>query len=300
MISITLWQYLPGSQMPAAWRILIMAIRDETNNVIERVIAVLSAFSGVTSLTSTRIAQRTGLPRSSVHRLLKRLVELGVVTRDGFDYKVGVKLYELGSAAVTQHSVHRVAMPHMARLSRTTGMSVYLATLSGSDVVYIDEVWTDWAAPLRRGVVHPAYMTASGKMLLACLPPERRPEIDFNGVHAKTRYTINSRAELDRELAVIRSSGLATNREKFLLGSTSLAVQIGPLEHATTALSVWGPTDLVRKPGVEMHLRQAARAIWSAAQRVPAPNPVAPRTAPRRTEPSRYPAGEFEDKPRVG
>lgn len=276
-----------------------MVIRDETPNaVIDRAIAVLSAFSGAASLTSSRIAQRTGLPRSSVHRILQQLAELGVVTRDGYDYRVGVKLYELGSAAITQHSVHRVAMPHMARLSRNTGTSVYLATLSGSDVVYIDDVWTDWAAPLRRGVVHPAHMTASGKMLLACLPPEHRPEINFDGIRAKTRNSINTQVELDREMAAIRSSGIATNREEFLLGSTSLAVQIGPLEHATTALSVWGPTALVRKPGIETHLRQAGRAIWSAAQRGPKPRSTPAGTPP--PERGRDLSHDAGDEPRVG
>ncbi|NKW16404.1 helix-turn-helix domain-containing protein [Rhodococcus hoagii] len=145
---------------------------DSPHAVVDRVISVLSAFSGSEALTSSRIAHRTGLPRSSVHRLLQRLVELGVIRRDGFDYRVGLKLFELGSVALAQHEVHQIAMPYMSRLSRATGMSVYLATLSGPDVVFIDEVWTDWAAPLRRGIAHPAHQTASGKMLLACLPAE--------------------------------------------------------------------------------------------------------------------------------
>ncbi|MBQ7803106.1 IclR family transcriptional regulator [Rhodococcus sp. (in: high G+C Gram-positive bacteria)] len=274
-----------------------MAIRDESPNaVIDRVVAVLSAFSGATTLTSSRIARRTGLPRSSVHRLLQQLVDLGVVTRDGFDYQVGVKLYELGSAAVTQHSVHRVAMPHMARLSRITGMSVYLATLSGSDVVYIDNVWTDWATPLRRGIVHPAHMTASGKMLLACLAPERRPGIDFSGIHAKTRHSIRSRIELDRALTAIRNSGVAMNREEFLLGSTSLAVQIGPPEDASTALSVWGPSEFVQQPGIEMHLRQTGRAIWRAAQRGPTRRPTSTRAGNQKSEQNQYSGSMSEDE----
>ncbi|MBM4512444.1 helix-turn-helix domain-containing protein [Rhodococcus hoagii] len=48
---------------------------DSPHAVVDRVISVLSAFSGSEALTSSRIAHRTGLPRSSVHRLLQRLVE---------------------------------------------------------------------------------------------------------------------------------------------------------------------------------------------------------------------------------
>ncbi|MBM4607825.1 hypothetical protein GS416_01650 [Rhodococcus hoagii] len=62
-----------------------------------------------------------------------------MIRRDGFDYRVGLKLFELGSVALAQHEGHQIAMPYMSRLSRATGMSVYLATLSGPDVVFIDE-----------------------------------------------------------------------------------------------------------------------------------------------------------------
>ncbi len=242
---------------------------DSPHAVVDRVISVLSAFSGSEALTSSRIAHRTGLPRSSVHRLLQRLVELGVIRRDGFDYRVGLKLFELGSVALAQHEVHQIAMPYMSRLSRATGMSVYLATLSGPDVVFIDEVWTDWAAPLRRGIAHPAHQTASGKMLLACLPAEARPGIDFTGVTPKTRYSITSQQGLDRELQRIRETGIATTREEYYLGSMSMAVQVGPADHATTALSLWGPVERMRQAELVIHLRQASRAIWTAAQQGP-------------------------------
>ncbi|WP_181319699.1 IclR family transcriptional regulator [Rhodococcus sp. OK519] len=242
---------------------------DSPNAVVDRVISVLSAFSGSDALTSSRIAHRTGLPRSSVHRLLQRLVELGIVKRDGFDYRVGLKLFELGSVALAQHDVHQVAMPYMTRLSRATGMSVHLATLSDTDVVYIDEVWTDWAGPLRRGIAQPAHQTACGKILMACLPPDARPSIDFSDVTPKTRYSINSQRDLDRELRGVREAGLATTREEYFLGSMSIAVQIGPFDHASTALSLWGPIERMRQAEIVSHLRQASRAIWSAAQQGP-------------------------------
>ncbi|NKR47139.1 hypothetical protein GS506_22840 [Rhodococcus hoagii] len=58
-----------------------------------------------------------------------------MIRRDGFDYR-GAQALALGSVALAQHEVHQIAMPYMSRLSRATGMSVYLATLSGPDVVF--------------------------------------------------------------------------------------------------------------------------------------------------------------------
>jgi DNA-binding IclR family transcriptional regulator len=44
--------------------------------VIDRVSLVLDAFDGPGRLTLAQIVRRTGLPRSSAHRMLERLVQL--------------------------------------------------------------------------------------------------------------------------------------------------------------------------------------------------------------------------------
>ncbi|NKR47140.1 hypothetical protein GS506_22845 [Rhodococcus hoagii] len=67
----------------------------------------------------------------------------------------------------------------------------------------------------------------------------------------------------------IRETGIATTREEYYLGSMSMAVQVGPADHATTALSLWGPVERMRQAELVVHLRQASRAIWTAAQQAP-------------------------------
>ncbi|KDE12214.1 IclR family transcriptional regulator [Rhodococcus aetherivorans] len=239
---------------------------DSPSATVDRVVSILSVFPGARSLTSAQIAHRTGVPRSSVHRLLQRLVELGVVERNGFEYRVGLRLFELGSAALDRHSIHRVALPFMNRLSRATGTSVYLGTLSGADIVYTEGIWTDWAGSRRLGVSHPAHLTASGKMLLACLPDDERPALDFTATPTRTPHSITSRQALERELHEIRERGVAVNRGEVVAGSVSYAVQIGPPELASTALSIWGPVECVRPAEMIGHLRQTGRAIWEASR----------------------------------
>lgn len=108
--------------------------------VIDRISLVLDAFDGPGRLTLAQIVRRTGLPRSSAHRMLERLVQLRWLRRSGRDYELGMRLVELGSLAVHQDRLVRAATPLLAELHRATGLVVHLAVLDGSDVVYLDKV----------------------------------------------------------------------------------------------------------------------------------------------------------------
>ncbi len=83
--------------------------------VIDRMSLVLDAFDGPGRLTLAQIVRRTGLPRSSAHRMLERLVQLRWLRRSGRDYELGMRLVELGSLAVHQDRLHRAATPAAAR-----------------------------------------------------------------------------------------------------------------------------------------------------------------------------------------
>ena len=108
--------------------------------VIDRISLVLDAFEGPGRLTLAQIVRRTGLPRSSAHRMLERLVQLRWLRRSGRDYELGMRLVELGSLAVHQDRLVRAAAPLLGELHRATGLVVHLAVLDGPDVVYLDKI----------------------------------------------------------------------------------------------------------------------------------------------------------------
>src|SRR6201991_388293 len=108
--------------------------------VIDRISLVLDAFDGPGRLTLAQIVRRTGLPRSSAHRMLERLVQLRWLRRQGRDYELGMRLVELGSLAVHQDRLVRAAKPLLGELHRATGLVVHLAVLDGADVVYLEKV----------------------------------------------------------------------------------------------------------------------------------------------------------------
>lgn len=143
--------------------------RTAPSAVLDRVGLVLDTFDGAGRLTLAQIVRRTGLPRSSAHRILDRLVSMRWLHREGRTYTLGLRLMELGSLAVHQDRLHATALPHLQELHRVTGFVVHLAVLDGDDLVYLEKIGgrLATAVPTRVGGRRPARSTALGKALLA-------------------------------------------------------------------------------------------------------------------------------------
>lgn len=126
-------------------------------------------------LPASRIAAAVGLPRSTVYRLLATLRAEGFVVHlaDDRAWGLGVTAYEVGSGYTRQAPLQRLARQSMARLVDTVGESAHLAVLYGRDVVYVIEERATGRPSLVTdvGVRLPAHLTASGRAMLAALPP---------------------------------------------------------------------------------------------------------------------------------
>ncbi|MFI7524098.1 IclR family transcriptional regulator [Nocardia salmonicida] len=211
--------------------------------ILDRLSLVLEAFDGRdgrSGLGLGDVVARTGLPRSSAHRMLDRLVQLRWLRREGHSYCLGIRLVELGSLAVLQDRVHAAAGEHLHHLYRTTGMVVHLAVLDGTDVVYLDKIGGTLAAhvPTRIGGRLPAKKSALGKALLAVGGTE--PE-DLS----------------------IRKLGFAMERNGALPGFGCIAAPIGPVGESTTAVSICGPLNRMNFDSrMSTPVQLTAHAIW--------------------------------------
>ena len=229
--------------------------------VIDRISLVLDAFEGPGRLTLAQIVRRTGLPRSSAHRMLERLVQLRWLRRSGRDYELGMRLVELGSLAVHQDRLVRAAGPLLAELHRATGLVVHLAVLDGADVVYLEKVGdqTIGALPTRVGARQPAHCTAVGKAILAYSDEDTAVDLQAR----KTKYSIASSSQLAVELAKVRAHGVAFEREESLLGFGCVAAPIGSPGEAVAAVSVCGPMNrMMFDQRLAAPVRMTAMGIW--------------------------------------
>ncbi|OBI42862.1 IclR family transcriptional regulator [Mycobacterium colombiense] len=257
--------------------------------VIDRISLVLDAFDGPGRLTLAQIVRRTGLPRSSAHRMLERLVQLRWLRRSGRDYELGMRLVELGSLAVHQDRLVRAAGPLLGELHRATGLVVHLAVLDGPDVVYLDKVGDSSPAPIptRVGSRQPAHCTAVGKAMLAYRDEDAPVDLRVR----KTKYSIATGSQLAVELSRVRAHGVAFEREESLLGFGCVAAPIGgpgEAQEVIAAVSVCGPMNrMMFDQRLIAPVRMTAMGIWRHAeggtQRVaPTLQPLRPlRPAPR-------------------
>lgn len=237
--------------------------------VIDRVSLVLDAFDGPGRLTLAQIVRRTGLPRSSAHRMLERLVQLRWLRRSGRDYELGMRLVELGSLAVHQDRLHRAAIPMLHELHAATGLVVHLAVLDGSDVVYMEKVGNRLTAaiPTRIGGRQPAHCAAVGKAILAFAGEHDHDATAATALPRRTKYSISTLAQLRAEMNKVRSHGVAFDREESLPGFGCVAAPIGDPGEAVAAVSVCGPMGQVKfDQQLVAPVRMAAMGIWRAVE----------------------------------
>jgi DNA-binding IclR family transcriptional regulator len=238
-------------------------------SMVNRVAEILETFHGRSGLTLAQVVSRSGLPRSSVHRILEQLVAVQWLTREDNVYRMGVRMLELGGLAVRQDALHAAALPYMYDLNMTSRFVVHLAVLSGTDIVYLEKIGGRFAVdlPSRVGSRAPAYCTAVGKALLAFGGDDLVREVVDAGLKARTRFTITNRADFERELRRVRERGAAFEREECLPGIGCVAAPVRGAGAPVGAISLCGPVRGVNFGQLAPSVQQAAQHIWRALEK---------------------------------
>ena len=202
-----------------------------------QLLEALAAAGGTASVTELR--DTSGLPVSTIHRLLRTLVAAGYVRQEANrTYALGMRAARLGEAS--GHLIARWATPHLQRVVDKLDESANLAKLDGLHVVYVAQVPGRHSMRMFTEVGRRAGVgtTAVGKAMLAQLP-ERR---------ARTLAPESLWEELER----VRREGFATDDEEQEPGVKCVAVALPPVDLAVPmAISISGPVtrmtdDLVR------------------------------------------------------
>jgi DNA-binding IclR family transcriptional regulator len=198
-------------------------------SVTSRALAVLDAFSSSSPrLTLTEIADRSGTPLSTVHRLLAELTDWGALARrpDG-RYEVGRKLWDLGLLAPVQAELRQVAGPFLLDVHTATRDTVHLAVRDGLSALYVERISGRESVPVvsQVGSRLPLHATGVGKVLLAAAPDDVCHRM-LGALTRETRHTIADPPRLRREIAEVRRRGFARTAEEMSLGMASVAVPV--------------------------------------------------------------------------
>ncbi|MBO7936682.1 MULTISPECIES: IclR family transcriptional regulator [Streptomyces] len=208
----------------------------------------------------TEIAARTGLAKTTAFRLCSDLVRLGLLERDGETYRLGGKLFELGSLVPRRLDLREAALPFLQDLFEATHETVHLGVREGHDVVYIERIHghQTLALPSRIGGRLPLTCTGVGKALLAFSGSELADEVLAGPLPRLTPHSVTDPERLRTTVEQIQVSGLAYEEQEAALGVNCIASPVFDGSTAVAALSVAVPRGRFRPAQLAPAVRTAA------------------------------------------
>jgi IclR family transcriptional regulator, acetate operon repressor len=178
------------------------------------------------ALPLAELASRLDIPKGTLHRLCRQLLESKHLSRDLDQrfYSVGPALRTLAFDALN-NGVER-GLRHAILDALVTEVR---ETLDGAQVLYLDRVEATW--PLRLhldiGSRVPMHCTASGKLFLAMMKEgERKKMISNLPMIPFTSHTFTDREALNKECNAIARRGYSTDREEFMAGLVAIATPV--------------------------------------------------------------------------
>lgn len=230
------------------------------NNMIQsvdRAITILNRLAergGRASLAE--LARDMDLNRSTVHGLLATMRYHRLVSQDNEGrYVLGLKLFELGSAAIARLDLRTVAGPILQRLVDQFHETVHLVVGDGLDVVYIDKRESPQSMRIvsQIGRRLPAYCTGVGKAMLAFKPEAKLAALlDRAELQPHTANTITDRGALHAQLQEIRRTGYALDDGELIEGLRCVAAPIRDhTGQVVAALSISGPSVRLKPEKIE-------------------------------------------------
>jgi DNA-binding IclR family transcriptional regulator len=207
-------------------------------SILDRATVLLEEIAGACEPPGvSALARRTGIPKTSVDRMVETLKASGMVTAEGRGLVIGPRMLKL--AQTIQHrtagNLGHLLLPLLIELYEKTGDVVLLAVLDGPHAVVVQTL----AGPGRRHLAAhrrlPAHRCAAGKALLApCAGTPTWPETLSELRRSTPRWHIDT-AALTAELHRIRRQGFATHRGDD--GTAELAMPVAGLAGPVAALA---------------------------------------------------------------
>lgn len=198
-------------------------------------------------LSMTHIAQRTGLPLSTTHRLLTTLQHERYVRCDSDQslWKAGVQAFIVGNAFAQSRDIIATSRPFMTALMEKSGETTNLAVADQGECIYLAQVECRqmMRVQAKPGSRVPMHSSAVGKALLAAMPEEKAKKfIQMREFERNTDKTVVEQQELQREVTDVRQTGYGRDDEEHCVGLRCVAsVIFDEFGEPMAAVSLSGP-----------------------------------------------------------
>lgn len=245
---------------------------DESDRLLPRVVRLLHllAEQGAAGARLTAIAELAGLPRPSVHRLLRAMTAEKLVSFDAATkrYVLGIDLFLLAAKAGNPLGLRDVCRAVLLRLTASLGETLFLLVRSGYDAVCIDR--SAGPLPIRSftgdiGGRVPLGLGQGATAILAFLPADEQDEVIRHNLPRLRETSGADEASLRAELAGVVRTGYCDGAKGLIPGMTGLGVPILDQDGcAVAALSVGSTIDRLtgeRSAVIASLLKREAAAI---------------------------------------
>lgn len=236
--------------------------RANSIQVLTKAALLLERLADEQEVSAGRLAELIGEPRSTVYRLLASLQRLDMVepgARRG-TYRLGLKLFRLGSAVLARFDERQAAFPVMERIHELTEETVFLCVRRSYEAVCIERIDGRWVQSmgLRLGGSLPLHVGAAPRALLAYEPREFWEEYLARGaLEAFTPQTPTSRDDLFRALEEVRSTGCSVSDEDVVIGMAAVGAPVFDYRgELRAALSMSGPRPTILGESFEASCEQ--------------------------------------------
>lgn len=216
-----------------------------TESAVERSFRVLqTVVAAEGSLGVREIGRRTGLPRSTVSRLVAMLSDIGMLARtQGGGVRPGSALATLQPEGSDAARIEDQLRPLLGELVSTFGENAALSVDDGDRLLYIAEAKVDHAVsvPDVTSIRHDFHTVAPGLATMATFNDQRLDEYLDIGLQPATPHTITDANKVRARLELIRRAGHVWTNQELDVGVNGIAIALFEGADLAATISVFGP-----------------------------------------------------------
>lgn len=199
---------------------------------VDNALRVLDSFNSMEpEMGVSELSRKLGLSKSAIFRIVSTLEARGFLTQNpgNSKYRLGLKLLRLGELVLNQHDLVMAVRPFLKEIVEFCDETAHLVVLEQEKTTFIDKVESARVVKMGSAIGEslPAYCTATGKVLLAALPPEKLDDyIKKTELNNYTSKTITEPDLLKQHLGDIKKQGYAVDNEEIEEGLVCIAVPL--------------------------------------------------------------------------
>jgi DNA-binding IclR family transcriptional regulator len=238
--------------------------------VLEKAIKIFDLFSyGDDSFTLAEMRKRTGLPKTTIFRILKTFESAGFFKYDPDRerYSLGLRVLELGGLVYSSLSIRKAAASYMDALSNSLKATILLGVMKDDQLLYIDKRDMDSIIRVTShiGLKRPPYFGMLGMTLLAHMDDKERDRL--LRLYPLTKITPKSVTDVDRimkKLDEAKKKGYYMEQDEIVEGLLGIGVPIRDFSgNVVAALGATQPVFQVKTGTIENTIHQLLEASRS-------------------------------------